>query len=302
MVVLFITVYWFYELGAARLPRAAARRRGQLASRSPRSSAATTCTRPTARGATAPTARAGSARSLNRQDKLYAHLSVDYINNMMVAGGRYACGNVNSRHAGLVQRGPPARTAQLRPDRRPDRVHPRARATRPSRSATHRWASRSVDPIDQRGPDVQRLGRRQLQAGARRDAVPGLLVGRVRGARPVRRPERPQPRSTRTRPRSTSPRRASRSRPPTLTAPADKAFVIEFDNQDARHAAQHRDQGLVRRGQVHRRDLQRRRDAGLPGAGARRRELPVPVHGPPEHDDGDAHGQVMSPPASSAGG
>ena len=38
----------------------------------------------------------GIGPALNRQDKLYAHLSVDYLNNMMVAGGRYACGNVNS--------------------------------------------------------------------------------------------------------------------------------------------------------------------------------------------------------------
>ena len=38
----------------------------------------------------------GIGPALNRQDKLYAHLSVDYLSNMMVAGGRYACGNNNS--------------------------------------------------------------------------------------------------------------------------------------------------------------------------------------------------------------
>ena len=38
----------------------------------------------------------GIGPTLNSQEKLFAHLSVDYLNNMMVAGGRYACGNPNS--------------------------------------------------------------------------------------------------------------------------------------------------------------------------------------------------------------
>jgi plastocyanin len=33
---------------------------------------------------------------LNRQDKLFAHLSVDYLHNILEVGGRYACGNANS--------------------------------------------------------------------------------------------------------------------------------------------------------------------------------------------------------------
>ena len=38
----------------------------------------------------------GIGPTLNRQDKLFAHLSVDYINNVLVVGGRYVCGNPNS--------------------------------------------------------------------------------------------------------------------------------------------------------------------------------------------------------------
>ena len=33
---------------------------------------------------------------LNRQEKLFAHLNEDYLNNILNVGGRYACGNPNS--------------------------------------------------------------------------------------------------------------------------------------------------------------------------------------------------------------
>jgi mono/diheme cytochrome c family protein/plastocyanin len=33
---------------------------------------------------------------LNRQDKLFAHLNPDYLDNILIAGGRYACGNPDS--------------------------------------------------------------------------------------------------------------------------------------------------------------------------------------------------------------
>ena len=108
-----------------------------------------------------------------------------------------------------------------------------------------RGAVRAEDrPDHRRGPDVHGLGRPELQAGARRDAVPGLLGGRVRhavarSAAPVRAPAavRGSPAASadaRTRPWSSSSRRASRSRPDRRsTAPADTPFVIDFDNQDA---------------------------------------------------------------------
>ena len=63
VVILFTAIYWFYEVGrAARDLGAPARRRARPPSRSPRSSAATTSSRPTAPAATASTARAASGR------------------------------------------------------------------------------------------------------------------------------------------------------------------------------------------------------------------------------------------------
>ena len=42
------------------------------------------------------TAQGGKGPMLNSQDKLFAHLSPEYIHNMLLVGGRYACGNPNS--------------------------------------------------------------------------------------------------------------------------------------------------------------------------------------------------------------
>lgn len=38
----------------------------------------------------------GKGPVLNRQDKLFAHLSLEYLRNMLQVGGRYACGNPSS--------------------------------------------------------------------------------------------------------------------------------------------------------------------------------------------------------------
>ena len=38
----------------------------------------------------------GKGPALNRQDKLFAHLSPEYIRNMLQVGGRYACGNATT--------------------------------------------------------------------------------------------------------------------------------------------------------------------------------------------------------------
>ena len=81
-------------------------------------------------------------------------------------------------HAGLVEPGTSARSAQLRPDRGSDRLHPGAQ--RPDLHGPGRDAERAEDrPGDRQGRDVQGLARRQLQAGARRDTVPGMLDRRV---------------------------------------------------------------------------------------------------------------------------
>ena len=225
-------------------------------SRSPPSNAATTCTRPTARAATARTARAASARSLNRQDKLFAHLSEDYLNNVLEVGGRYVCGNPNSLMPVWSNEGHPpgplnyiqiedliafirAPTTQTYTKRDPELFEPRARSD-------HR-----------RGPDVHGLGRPDVQAGARRDAVPGVLGGRVRHAvrfgrrrrgRPRHRPDPGSPAASggqRDRARSSS-RRGSSSRPDRAHGAGRRAVRHRVRQPGRLGAARRRDQGLDR--------------------------------------------------------
>ena len=76
--------------------RSRASRPKRTRSRSPRWSAATTSSRPTAPAATATRARAVSGPVLNSQEKLYQHLNADYLNTILQVGGRYACGNFPS--------------------------------------------------------------------------------------------------------------------------------------------------------------------------------------------------------------
>ena len=95
VVILFITVYWFYELAplGIREPRLDAEANSQQVTSVERGYNLYEANCARCHGANG---EGGIGPALNRQDKLYAHLSVDYLNNMMVAGGRYACGNVNS--------------------------------------------------------------------------------------------------------------------------------------------------------------------------------------------------------------
>src|SRR4029079_2654265 len=85
VVILFITVYWFYELAplGIREPRLDAEANSQQVPSVDRgyNMYEANCAR--CHGATG---EGGIGPALNRQDKLYAHLSVDYLNNMMVAG------------------------------------------------------------------------------------------------------------------------------------------------------------------------------------------------------------------------
>jgi mono/diheme cytochrome c family protein/plastocyanin len=95
IVILFIAIYWFYELAPlglteARLDSEAAAQQVTSVERGYNLYEANCarCHGPNGEGAIGP--------ALNRQDKLFAHLSVDYLNNVLVVGGRYVCGNPNS--------------------------------------------------------------------------------------------------------------------------------------------------------------------------------------------------------------
>jgi mono/diheme cytochrome c family protein/plastocyanin len=95
VVVLFITIYWFYELAPLgfREPRLDAEAAAQQVTSVERGYNLYEANCARCHGANG---EGGIGPALNRQDKLFAHLSVDYLNNMMIAGGRYACGNPNS--------------------------------------------------------------------------------------------------------------------------------------------------------------------------------------------------------------
>jgi mono/diheme cytochrome c family protein/plastocyanin len=95
IVTLFVAIYWFYELAPLGFTQS-------------RLESETDAQQVTAveRGYTlyeancarchGPQGQGGIGPALNRQDKLFAHLSDDYIATMLEVGGRYACGNPNS--------------------------------------------------------------------------------------------------------------------------------------------------------------------------------------------------------------
>ena len=96
VVILFVALYWFYELGAP------------LGLTQPRLEAEITAQQVTAveRGYLVYEANCarchgeqgegGAGPVLNRQDKLFAHLNENYIKNVLTVGGRYVCGDPKS--------------------------------------------------------------------------------------------------------------------------------------------------------------------------------------------------------------
>jgi plastocyanin/mono/diheme cytochrome c family protein len=95
IVVLFTAIYWFYELAPLGFtePRLDAEATAQQVTAVERGYNLYEANCARCHGASG---EGGIGPTLNRQDKLFAHLSVDYLNSMMVSGGRYACGNPNS--------------------------------------------------------------------------------------------------------------------------------------------------------------------------------------------------------------
>jgi mono/diheme cytochrome c family protein/plastocyanin len=107
VVILFITIYWFYELAPLGFlePRLDAEVASQQVISVERGYNLYQANCARCHGANG---EGGIGPALNRQDKLFAHLSVDYLNNMMIAGGRYACGNPNSAMPVWSNEGRPA--------------------------------------------------------------------------------------------------------------------------------------------------------------------------------------------------
>jgi hypothetical protein len=96
VVALFVIGYYFLELGMPALgvaPRMSAAAEDQQVTAVERGYDLFQANCATCHGVNG---EGGKGPELNRQDKLYAHLNPDYIRNMLVAGGRFACGNADS--------------------------------------------------------------------------------------------------------------------------------------------------------------------------------------------------------------
>ncbi len=96
VVILFTSIYWFYELGAplglteARLDKEGEAQQVVAVERGYNVYEAN-CAR-----CHGENGEGGIGPILNRQDKLFAHLNENYLRTVMSAGGRYVCGNPNS--------------------------------------------------------------------------------------------------------------------------------------------------------------------------------------------------------------
>ena len=101
VVVLFVAIYWFYELAPLGVtePRLMAEAKAQQVTAVERgyNLFQANCARCHGKQGLGPNdVPPGIGPALNRQDKLFAHLSVNYLQNILFTGGRYACGNPTS--------------------------------------------------------------------------------------------------------------------------------------------------------------------------------------------------------------
>ena len=99
VVILFVALYWFYELGVPgglsqpRLGADGAELAAQQVTAIERGYNVYEANCARCHGEQG---QGGIGPVLNRQDKLFSHLSADYLRTIMLVGGRYACGNATS--------------------------------------------------------------------------------------------------------------------------------------------------------------------------------------------------------------
>ncbi|MEO5885734.1 MAG: cupredoxin domain-containing protein [Candidatus Limnocylindrales bacterium] len=99
VVILFVALYWFYELG---LPGGLSQPRLGLEGAEVAAQQVTSVERgynvyeANCARCHGDKGQGGIGPVLNRQDKLFAHLSEDYLLNILTVGGRYACGDAAS--------------------------------------------------------------------------------------------------------------------------------------------------------------------------------------------------------------
>jgi mono/diheme cytochrome c family protein/plastocyanin len=96
VVALFIAIYWFYELGPLGIsePRLVSEANAQQVTAVERGYNVYQANCARCHGEQG---EGGIGPVLNRQDKLFAHLNENYLRNVLEVGGRYVCGNPNSQ-------------------------------------------------------------------------------------------------------------------------------------------------------------------------------------------------------------
>lgn len=230
VVILFITVYWFYELAplGIRTPRLDAEANSQQVTSVERGYNLYEANCARCHGANG---EGGIGPVLNSQEKLYAHLSVDYLNNMMFSGGRYACGNANSVMPIWSNEGhPPGPLNYVQIDdlisfirapsnetytiRDPELGEPKRDPITNQVKTFNGWVDVTYKPPPGATPFPACWSDAFAAASGAPSGSPAASVD----------PNAPKVNVTASGIAFTT---------PTVTAPADKPFVIEFDNQDA---------------------------------------------------------------------
>ena len=107
IIILFVSLYWFYELGAPlglTTARQAMEIDAQQVTKVERGYLVYEANCARCHG---PDGEGGEGPILNRQDKLFSHLNEAYIRNVLTVGGRYVCGNPASKMPVWSDRGNP---------------------------------------------------------------------------------------------------------------------------------------------------------------------------------------------------
>ena len=97
VIVLFISLYWFYELGAPAGLTEARQVKELNAQQVSRVERGYNVYQANCARCHGDNGEGGEGPILNRQDKLFAHLNEAYIHNVLTVGGRYVCGDPASR-------------------------------------------------------------------------------------------------------------------------------------------------------------------------------------------------------------
>ena len=183
IVVLFVALYWFYELGGPlglTQSRLEAEADAQQVTRVERgyNIFQANCAR-----CHGDNGEGGIGPVLNSQEKLYQHLNADYLNTVLVAGGRYVCGNPLSQMPVWSNTATPP--GPLNYTQIEDVIEfIRAENTQTFTIRDPELFEPEIGPDHRRGEDLHGLGGPHLRTGAGRHAVPGLLPRRVRHAGP----------------------------------------------------------------------------------------------------------------------